>query len=171
MASKNKSTKVPSEMQERFDEVAKIIIEFSEEKLNQEYKEICLQLCAALCRKRPSPIVKGKANVWACGIVHAIGMVNFLFDSTQKLHIKSKDMYEWFGISESTGGSKSKQIRDLFKMSQLDPNWTLPSKMDSNPFVWVIEINGLPIDVRWCEPEIQEEAYRRGLIPYLPYQK
>ena len=80
-----KPNNVPKEMQQRFDEVSKIIVDFCEDKLNDEYKQICLQLCATLCRKRPSPIISGKANTWACGIVHAIGMVNFLFDSTQKL--------------------------------------------------------------------------------------
>ena len=171
MAQKRKTINVPKQMQERFEEVSGIITQFCEENLNEEYKELCLQLCAALCRKRPSPIISGKANTWACGIVHALGMVNFLFDSSQNPHVKARDLYAWFDIAESTGNSKSKQIRNMLKMSQFDTKWTLPSKMASNPFVWMIEVNGLPVDVRRCPPEIQLEAYRRGLIPYVPYQK
>ncbi|MFT4312769.1 MAG: DUF6398 domain-containing protein [Candidatus Woesearchaeota archaeon] len=170
MAQKRKSINVPKEMQERFEEVSRIIVEFCEEKLNEEYKELCLQLCASLCRKRPSPVVSGKANTWACGIVHAIGMVNFLFDSTQKPHIKSRDLYKWFGIAESTGSGKSKKIRDLFKMGVFDKDWTLQSKMEKNPFAWMIQVNGLNVDARQCPPEIQMEAYKRGLIPYLHYK-
>lgn len=168
MVRAGKPNNVPKEMQQRFDEVSKIIVDFCEVKLNDEYKQICLQLCATLCRKRPSPIISGKANTWACGIVHAIGMVNFLFDSAQKPHVKSRELYEWFGVSESTGVGKSKQIRDLLKMRQFDVKWTLPSGMESNPMAWMIQVNGLLVDVRYCNAEIQLEAYRKGLIPYLP---
>lgn len=168
MARAGNSISVPKEMQQRFDEIGEIISDFCEDKLNDEYKQVCLQLCAALCRKRPSPIISGKANTWACGVVHAIGIVNFLFDSTQKPHVKSRELYEWFGISESTGGGKSKQIRDLLKMRQFDVKWTLPSKMERNPMAWMIQVNGLLVDVRCCNLEIQLEAYRKGLIPYVP---
>jgi len=163
-----KSINVPKEMEERFEEIRKIITDFCEEKLNDEYKQVCLQLCASLCRKRPSPIVTGKANTWACGIVHSIGTVNFLFDSSGKPYIKAKELYQWFGISESTGNGKSKQIRNLFKIGVMDKNWTLPSMMEGNLMAWMIQLNGLLVDVRYCSLEIQLEAYRKGLIPYLP---
>lgn len=168
MIGTEKRNNVPKEMQPRFDEVSKIIVDFCEDKLNDEYTQICLQLCAAICRKRPSPIISGKANTWACGIAHTIGMVNFLFDSTQKPHVKSNELYEWFGISASTGSGKSKQIRDLLKIRQFDMKWTLPSIMESNPMVWMIQVNGFLVDARHCNEEIQIEAYRKGLIPYLP---
>ncbi len=34
--------------------------------------------------------------------------------------------------------------------------------------VWLIQVNGLIVDARQVSREIQEEAFRRGLIPYLP---
>jgi hypothetical protein len=64
--------------------------------------------------------------------------------------------------------TKSKQIRDLLDMYQLDPNWTLPSKVDQNPLIWMLEVNGLIMDVRHAPRAIQEEAFRKGLIPYIP---
>ena len=165
---KKKSISVPKEMQERFEQISKIIKDFCVEKLNQEYEQSCYELCAALCRKRPSPIISGRVNTWACGIIHAIGTVNFVFDSSGKPHIKASELSNWFGISESTGNGKSRQIRNLMKMHQFDRKWTLPSRMDSNPLIWMVEINGFVLDVRYCSREIQEEAYRRGMIPYLP---
>lgn len=167
---KEKSLAVPSKMQDIYTEIAEVIITFCKENLNEEYKQVCLQLTAALCRKRPSPLIKGKANTWACGIVHAVGTVNFLFDATQKPTMKAKKLYNKFGINESTGNSKSKQIRDMMKIGVFDPNWTLPSKMVENPLVWIINVNGFPIDARHAPREVQEEAYKYGLIPYLPEQ-
>jgi hypothetical protein len=44
----------------------------------------------------------------------------------------------------------------------------LPSMLDENPLAWIVEVNGLPVDVRSMPREVQEEAYRLGLIPYVP---
>jgi len=171
MAKTTKSNSVPNEMKPRFDEISNIIGELCNEKLNEEYKQLSIQLCAALCRKRPSPLNSGRSNTWACGIVHAIGTVNFLFDPAQNPHMKASELSDWFGISQSTGGTKSKQIRDLMKIKQWDVEWTLPSGIDSNPLAWMIELDGFMVDVRNCSPMIQEEAFRRGYIPYLPGTK
>jgi hypothetical protein len=64
--------------------------------------------------------------------------------------------------------AKSKQIRDLFGMYQMDPDWTLPSMVDQNPLIWMLNVNGFIMDVRHAPREIQEEAFRKGLIPYIP---
>lgn len=40
--------------------------------------------------------------------------------------------------------------------------------MATNPLAWMIEINGLVVDARHLKREIQEEALRQGLIPYIP---
>ncbi len=76
-----------------------------------------------------------------------------------------------FGVKKTTMGTKSRLIRDMFEMYQLDPDWTLPSKMDENPMVWRISVNGFIIDARHAPLEIQAEAYRLGLIPYIPGER
>ncbi|QOY35347.1 DUF6398 domain-containing protein [Anaerobacillus isosaccharinicus] len=164
----NKTISVPKKMEEKYNEIATIIEEFCSVHLNKEYEQLCLQLCAALCRKRPSPLEKGRANTWACGIVHAIGTANFLFDSSQHPTITPKELYEGFGVSGGTGSSKSKQIRDLMKIDYFNTDWALPSKLADNPMVWMISVNGFAIDARNAPKEIQEHAYKMGIIPYIP---
>jgi hypothetical protein len=95
-------------------------------------------------------------------------MVNFLYDPSQTPHVQPSEIWEYFGLSASTVRAKSKQIRDLLRISQFDPDWTLPSKVGENPLIWVLEINGLLIDARHAPRAIQAEAFRRGLIPYVP---
>jgi hypothetical protein len=56
----------------------------------------------------------------------------------------------------------------MLKMYQLDPNWCLPSLMDDNPMVWILQVNGLMVDVRHMPREVQVIAYEKGLIPYIP---
>jgi hypothetical protein len=40
--------------------------------------------------------------------------------------------------------------------------------MADNPVVWLIQVNGLIVDTRHMPRDVQEEAFRLGLIPYLP---
>jgi hypothetical protein len=78
------------------------------------------------------------------------------------------DIDEGIGVSEATGAAKAKAIRDLIKTGPLDPEWTLPSRMDQNPVAWMIQVNGLIADARHLPRKLQEEAFRKGLIPYIP---
>jgi hypothetical protein len=41
-------------------------------------------------------------------------------------------------------------------------------KVNDNLLVWMIQVNGFVIDARHAPREIQEEAFRKGLIPYIP---
>ncbi|MGD9091299.1 MAG: DUF6398 domain-containing protein [Anaerolineales bacterium] len=160
--------KVPKKLQARFDEITSHTDAVCREHLNKEYADMSRKMAAALARKRPSPLESGRANTWACGIVYTIGFVNFLFDKSFPPYISTTDLCAAFGVAKSTGYNKSKEIRDLFDLAQFDPRWTLPSLMDQNPRAWIISVNGLLMDARQTPRFIQEEAYRKGLIPYLP---
>jgi hypothetical protein len=95
-------------------------------------------------------------------------MLNFLGDPTQTPHMKLAQVDQSFGVSTATGAAKSKLIRGLFKMGPFSPNWTRPSRLEENPLAWMITVNGFLIDARYAPREVQMEAYRLGLIPYLP---
>jgi Domain of unknown function (DUF6398) len=168
MPQRSTSLSVPKEMQARFNDITHLTNTFSQQYLNEEYAQLCRELTATLCRKRPSPLVRGNARTWACGIIHALGMGNFLFDSSQTPHIAASQIWEYFELSSSTMQAKSKQIRDLMGMYPMDPDWSTPSMVDKNPLIWMLEVNGLIIDVRQAPREIQEAAFRQGLIPYIP---
>lgn len=162
---------IPDALQEKFTEIMDIVKKLSEEHLNEEYYELAQELAAKLARKRPSPLLSGRSNTWSAGIIHALGMINFLFDKSQEPYLSSKELADWFGLSQSTIGAKSKSIRDMFKMRHMDPAWTLRSNLDNNPMVWMIIVNGFIIDARRASYEIQEQAYRAGIIPYIPSNK
>ena len=168
MAHATHSEKVPASMRDIYEQIVVLTDAFSAQYLTEEYAQLIRYATASLCRKRPSPLLKGKAKTWACGITHAIGFVNFLFDRSHDPSIGATDLYAAFGVGKSTGGAKSKLVRDLLDMYQLDPNWCLPSKLDSNPRVWMITVNGFILDARSAPRNIQEMAYAKGLIPYIP---
>ena len=71
-------------------------------------------------------------------------------------------------MSSSTITAKSKSIRDMCKIYQLDPEWMLQSRVDANPLVWLVKVNDFIIDIRNAPLEIQIEAFNAGVIPYVP---
>ena len=80
---------------------------------------LCRKLAGVLARKQPSPLLRGKPNTWACGIIRTIGWVNFLDDSSQKPHMKMTAIDKALGIGESTGQGKSMLIRKMLKISPM----------------------------------------------------
>jgi hypothetical protein len=159
---------IPIRLRPIYDELVSRTDAVCREHLNEEYAQLCRRLAAALCRKRPSPVTRGRIDSWACGIVYAIGSVNFLADKSQTPHATMAELCGFFGVSPATGAAKAAEIRRIFKMHQMDPEWCLPSKLDDNPLAWFIMVNGFPMDARYAPREVQEEALRLGLIPYLP---
>jgi hypothetical protein len=162
------SEKIPKSMAEKFTTITALTDSFCKKHLNEEYIVMIHRVVGALARKRPSPLLKGKENVWAAAAVHAVGRVNFLDDPSRSPHCKSKTIYEFYGIADSTGQNKSKEIRDMLKMGQLSPDWTIPSLLVNNPLVWMLEVNGLIVDIRQAPLELQQVAYEKGLIPFIP---
>ena len=148
--------------------IVRITDDFCREHLNDEYGELCRKLAEKLSRKRPSPLLSGKPTTWASGIVRTIGWVNYLDDRTTEPHMKLTAIDKALGVGESTGQGRSKTIRTILRIRSFDPEWTLPSRMDDNPMVWMLEVNGFLMDVRHAPREAQEIAFEKGLIPYIP---
>jgi len=40
--------------------------------------------------------------------------------------------------------------------------------MEKNPMAWIIQVIGLIVDARHAPHGVQEEAFRKGLIPHIP---
>jgi hypothetical protein len=170
MTQQNQET-VPKKIQATYDTIVGLTDAFCQAHLSDEYAELCRKLAAKLCRKRPSPLERGRPKSWAGAILYTIARVNFLFDSSQTPYMRADDLCKQFGVSQGTVSAKSTEIMDMLNIVQLHPEWSLPSQLDQNPMAWLIQVNGLLVDARYVPREIQEEAFRLGLIPYIPADK
>ena len=74
-------------------------------------------------------------------------------------------------MAESTGQGKAKAIRELLQIRQFDFRWMLRQRIEESPLAWMISVNGFVLDARRLKREVQEEAFRKGLIPYIPGEK
>src|SRR5437764_10714214 len=165
---KDGEASIPASARPAYDAIVGLTDGFCQAHLTWEYQMLCRKLTAALARKRPSPLTRGKPEVWACAVLRVIGWVNFLDDSSQTPHMKLTAIDKAFGVAESTGQGRAKAIRDLVKIRQFDFRWMLRQRVEESPMAWMIEVNGFIVDARRLKREVQEEAFQKGLIPYVP---
>lgn len=170
MATRN-STKVPKGWQDYYASMTAITDEVCRQHLNEEYAELARCALAALCRKRPSPLSSGHKQVWSCAVVYALGQVNFLSDKASTPTKTMAELCAAFDVAGSTAANKAKVVRDLLGMHRFDPQWMLPSFAEQNPLTWMLSVNGLLVDVRHMPRDVQELAFAKGLIPYVPVDR
>jgi hypothetical protein len=118
---------VPNTTRPRFDAVVALTDQVCSQHLTEEYATLARSLAAALARKRPCPLARGRINTWACGVMYAVGAANFLFDPAQTPHMRGADVCAAFGVSGSAGAAKGREIMRMFQIGQLDPQWCLPA--------------------------------------------
>jgi Domain of unknown function (DUF6398) len=165
---KRKSSQSAADIDAVLDEITDLVAGFCLERLNDEYLLLCREMAETLAGLRPCPFLKGTAASWASGIVRAVGSMNFISDPSQTPHMTMADIDAGFGISPATGAARVRDIRRLLNLMPLHPAWTLPSRLDDNPLVWMLEVNGFLMDIRHAPREAQAVAYDKGLIPWIP---
>ncbi len=148
-------------------QIVELMDAFCKKYLNDDYRELCEDMAVA-AYEEGLPLHSGKPVGWASGTVHALGWVNFLHDPSQSPHMTSTQVAQGFGVSQGTMLAKSKIIRDELELMPMDPEWCLPGLLADNPLVWMLSVNGFITDIRLAPREAQEQAYRQGLIPYIP---
>lgn len=152
-----------------FLELTALIAPFCETHLNQEYLDRCGEMALELCIDENSPVDRGKIEGWACGIVYAVGWVNFLTAASNEPHVRAEEIAGGFGVSIATMHKRFAELRQGFGLIVFDPEWSLPSTLKNNPLAWVMEMpNGLMVDARCMPREFQERAFKAGLIPFVP---
>lgn len=147
-SSARQSGSVPQSIRPLYEDLTHRTDAFCREHADEETAMLCRKLAAALARKRPSPLARGKPEVWAAAIAYAIAQINFLFDRSQTPHTTPGELSDFFGAPQATASNKAKQIRDLMKIRFLDVEWSRPSTLDRNPTASMAMVNGLLVDAR-----------------------
>jgi len=162
------SLSVPRPLQTTYDAIASLTDSFCADHLGDEYRDLARAMTAALCRKRPSPLLSGQARTWSCGIIYLLGQINFLSAKASQPFMTMADVCAAFGVGQSTASAKAHAISDALSAHSMDPRWMLRALIDRTPRVWVAEVNGFLVDLRDMPREVQVIAYNKGIIPFVP---
>lgn len=103
-------------------------------------------------------------------VVYAVGQFNFISDPAQSPHASADQLSEWLGVKKTTMANKARLIRTTLDLSRLDPEFMRRALVDSLPTAWLLQVDGLLIDIRYAPAPVQVQALQLGLIPYLPGQ-
>ncbi len=163
-----KQVNVPRAVQTYADQIVAVTDAICLEHLDQEYAELCRVMIGKLGRKRPTPLVRGDLRIWAAGVVYAVGQHNFLFDPAQTPHTTALELSGWLGVKKTTMANKAGLIRDILKLSHFDIEYVRRDLVDASPLTWLLEVDGIPVDIRRAPLHLQIQAFQLGLIPYLP---
>lgn len=110
--------------------------------INEEYIHLCEKLIHKMARKRNMPFANGRIQIWAAAVIHAIGTINFLFDEKSKPYASLDDICDYFEVSKSTTSQKSKLIRDMFRLSHWNPEFSTQKMLKDNPYSNLAMISG-----------------------------
>ncbi len=159
---------VPTALRARYAEIVRLTDAACVQSLDEEYARLARRAAEVLSRKRPSPLLGGRAPGWACGIVYALGQVNFLFDKSSSPYLASGELCALFGVSAATGAAKAREVRTALRTRPMDPEWTLSSLMDQNLMAWLVTIDGFLVDARTLPVAYQKALVEAGYSPYVP---
>ncbi|PKQ70962.1 DUF6398 domain-containing protein [Raineya orbicola] len=143
-----------------------LIRDFCAKKLDEEYMELAEKVLQKLGRKRKVPFTTGKSEVWAAGIINALGTINFLFDKSFEPYVSLDEINNYFGTSKSTTASKSRQIRDMLNLNHFSDEFLTQRIKELNPFTNLVMVDGFIVPLQMLPEEHQKivkEARAMGM--------
>ena len=138
------------------------------EHLDVEYAGLCRKVVGKLGRKRPSPLTRGDLGIWAAGVVYVVGQLNFVFDPAQTPHASADELSGWLGVKKTTIANKARLIRDTLRLRDFDSEFMRRDLVEASALAWLLEVDGLVVDIRRAPAQFQVRAFEFGLIPFVP---
>ena len=105
---------------ERRDEIEAEVARFCEAKLNDEWRQICVDFLDAIEAEEPHAFRQGDLKIYAAGVIHALGQLNFLFDASTKPHVSVGDIADFYGVKKGSMTQRGTMLRDLMGLHPLN---------------------------------------------------
>lgn len=98
------------------DQIQKLVIDYCNQYLDNEYTEICNQVFENLLKDNSAVFNRGKAEIWSAAIVWAVGSINFLADKSFEPYASLYDVCKYFNANTSSVGQKASKIRKMLNI-------------------------------------------------------
>jgi len=136
------------EIKEKEEKLIELTRTFCDQKLDDDYKNLCEKLIKKLSKKRDVPFQRGKIEIWAAAVVYAIGSINFLFDRAFEPYMTAEQISKYFGLKSTTVANKAREIKRIFNLWHYNPEFSTQRMTENNPFNNLVMVDGLivPLD-------------------------
>lgn len=152
-------------LEQKKEQIIELASTFCDKKLNEEYRQLCIELIMTLGDMPAMPLLRGKEQIWAAAVVYTVGNLNFLFDKSSEPHIPSSDIFDHFETKNSTVSAKSRMICDMLDLHRLDNRFATQSMIAWNPLNTLVMVDDMIVPIESLPAEIQEmvrDARARG---------
>ncbi len=105
---------------ERRDEIEAEVVRFCEAKLNVDWRQLCVDFLDAIEREDPEAFLRGDINIYAAGVIHALGQLNFLFDKSIKPHVSVSEIADFYDVKKGSMTQRSTMLRDLMGLHPMN---------------------------------------------------
>jgi hypothetical protein len=143
------------ELEEKLIELTQV---FCDQKLDSDYKHLCENLIRKLGRKRDVPFQRGKIEIWAAAVIHALGSINFLFDKSFKPYVTADQISEYFGAKNSTISNKAREIKEMLNLGYYNSEFSTKKMIEDNPFNDLVMVDGFIVPLDTLPPILQKRV-------------
>ena len=143
------------EIKQREEQLLEMTRTFCMEKLDNYYLQLTEKLIKKLGRKRDVPFQRGKPEIWATAVVHALGSINFLFDKSFEPYLTADQICEYFGTKISSVSNKAREIKDMLNLGYFDPEFSTQRMSESNPLKEMVMVDGFIVQLSTLPNDLQ----------------
>ena len=74
----------------------------------------------------------------------------------------------WLGVKKTTMANKARLIRDTLRLRDFDSEFMRRDLVEATSLAWLMEVDGMVVDIRHAPAQLQVRAFELGLIPFVP---
>lgn len=146
-------------MKNRVNEIKTAVIEYCKENLNEQYKDMSLDILEKIEKKDVEILSSSRCDIWVASILNIVLEDNEMFKRKHPMYITKKDFSQKTGVSSKTIKSKSEIIRALFDEEVENTNEVKDEDI-SKEVIEAEEVVEAPVQKQLSEKELKESKYR-----------
>lgn len=153
MLMKDEKTKIKQE------QLIEMVSSFCDDKLDDEYRQLSINLIEKMGRKHDVPFKRGKLEIWASAVIYALGQINFLFDKSFEPYSTADEICDYFGTKKSTVSNKARVIREMFDLNHFDKEFSTEHVISGTPTYLIDEDSGMIVPASDADEFFDDVSY------------
>lgn len=148
-------------MKNRVSEIKTAVIEYCKENLNEQYKDMSLDILEKIEKKDVEILSSSRCDIWVASILNIVLEDNEMFKRKHPMYITKKDFSQKTGVSSKTIKSKSEIIRALLDKEDVVENTNEGQNVEiCEEAIENEEVVEAPAQKQLSEKELKESKYR-----------